>query len=83
MVLFAHVTDQSLHVSNFNFLTYSVIRRQSCISFLIFTQINPLVPSAQKSVRIAEISILKLEGIIKKISDERRDYESVEEESLS
>ena len=27
---------------------------------------NPLVPSAHKSVRISKISILKLEGIIKK-----------------
>ena len=43
---------------------------------------NPLVPSAHKSVRIAKILILKLEGIIKKISYERRDYESVDEESL-
>ena len=40
---------------------------------------DPLVPSAHKSVRIAKISILKLEGIIKKISYERRDYESVDE----
>ena len=44
---------------------------------------NPLVPSAHKSVRIAKISILKLEGIIKKISYQRRDYESVDENSLS
>ena len=44
---------------------------------------NPLVPSAHKSVRISKISILKLEGIIKKISYERRDYESVDENSLS
>ena len=44
---------------------------------------NPLVPSAHKSVRITKISILKLEGIIKKISYERRDYESVDEKSLS
>ena len=28
-------------------------------------RLNPLVPSAHKSVRIAKISILKLEGIIK------------------
>ena len=47
--------------------------------------INPLVPSAHKSARIAKISILKLEGIIKqkKNSYERRDYESVDEKSLS
>ena len=41
------------------------------------------MPSAHKSVRISKISILKLEGIIKKISYERRDYESVDEKSLS
>ena len=43
---------------------------------------NPLyiVPSEHKSVRIAKISILKLEGIVKKISNERRDYESVVDE---
>ena len=44
---------------------------------------NPLVPIAHKSARIDKISILKLEGIIKKISYERRDYESVDEKSLS
>ena len=32
---------------------------------------------------LTKISILKLEEIIKKISYERRDYESVEEKSLS
>ena len=36
-----------------------------------------------KSARIDKISILKLEGTIKKISYERRDYESVAEISLS
>ena len=41
------------------------------------------MPSAHKSVRITQIWILKLEGIIKKISYERRDYESVDEKSLS
>ena len=45
--------------------------------------INPLLPIAYKSARIDKISILKLEGIIKKISYERRDYESVDEKSLS
>ena len=55
-----------------------------CISFIFLLRCyNPLVPSAHKSVRIAKISILKLEGIIKKISYERRDYESVDENSLS
>ena len=46
-------------------------------------RINPLLPSAYKSARIDKISILKLEGIIKKISYERRDYESVDEKGLS
>ena len=41
------------------------------------------MPSAHESVRIVKISILKLEGIIKKISYKRRDYESVDEKSLS
>ena len=45
--------------------------------------INPLLPIADKSARIGKISILKLEGIIKKFSYERRDYESVDEKSLS
>ena len=44
-----------------------------------FLNFNPLVPSA----RMDEILILKLEEIIKKISYERRDYESVDEKSLS
>ena len=39
------------------------------------------MPSAHKSASIAKISI-KLEGIIKKISYERRDYESVDQKSL-
>ena len=41
------------------------------------------MPSAHESVRIAKISILKSEGIIKKISYGRRDNESVDEKSLS
>ena len=44
---------------------------------------NPLLPIAHKSARIDKISILKLEGIIKKLSYERRDYDSVDEKSLS
>ena len=44
---------------------------------------NPLLPIAYKSARIDKISILKLEGIIEKISYESRDYESVEEKNLS
>ena len=36
-----------------------------------------IMPRAHKSTRIAKISILKLEGIIKNVSYERCDYESV------
>ena len=49
----------------------------------IYVNINPLVHSADKSGQIApKISILKLEGVIQKISYERRDYESEDEKSL-
>ena len=44
---------------------------------------NPLLPIVHKSARIDKFPILKLEGIIKKISYERHDYESVDEKSLS
>ena len=46
---------------------------------------NPLVPtySAHKSAKIARTSILRLEGIIKKKFNERRDYESVDDKILS
>ena len=53
-------------------------------SYFVFScNFNPLLPIAHKSAQIDKISILKLEGIIKKISYERRDYESVDEKSLS
>ena len=42
-------------------------------------KINPLMPSVPNMRRNAKILILILEGIIKKISYERRDYESVDE----
>ena len=60
--------------------TYTFMLGQICTiehSFL-----NPLLPSAHKSARIAIISILKLEEP-SKISYERRDYESVDEYNLS
>ena len=44
---------------------------------------NPSLPSVLIWHRLAKLSILILEGIIKKISYERRDYESVDEKSLS
>ena len=45
--------------------------------------INPFLPSVPIWHRLTKLSILILEGIIKKISYERRDYESVDEKSLS
>ena len=50
---------------------------------IIFSYINPFPPSVPICHRLAKLSILNLEGIIKKISFERRDYESVDEKSLS
>ena len=44
---------------------------------------NSLLPSAAYMRRSAKIFILIWEGIIKKISYEHRDYESVDEKSLS
>ena len=45
--------------------------------------INPFPPSVLIWQRLAKLSILILEGTIKKISYERCDYESVDEKSLS
>ena len=44
---------------------------------------NPFPPSVPIWQRLAKVSILILEGTIKKISYDRRDYESVDEKSLS
>ena len=44
---------------------------------------NPFPPSVPIWHRLAKLSILILEGTIKKISYERRDYKSVDEKSLS
>ena len=44
---------------------------------------NPLLPNDNYSYRIIKISFSKKEGTKKKISDERRVYESVDDESLS
>ena len=45
--------------------------------------INPLLHTGHYCVRMTKILILKQEGIIKKISYERRAYESVDDSSLS
>ena len=47
------------------------------------TDVNPLTPRRTLVSPFTEISILFYEGIIKKISYERRGYESVDEKSLS
>ena len=44
---------------------------------------NPFPPRVPIWHRLVKLSILILEGTIKKISYERRDYESVDEKSLS
>ena len=49
----------------------------------IYTFFIPFPPSLPIWHRSAILSILILEGIIKIISYERRDYESVDEKSLS
>ena len=49
---------------------------------IYYYDINPLVPSAANMGRNAKILILILEGIIKKISYDRRDYESVDEKKI-
>ena len=46
-------------------------------------QVNPLTSRRTLVVPFTEISIPSKEGIIKKISYERRAYESVDENSLS
>ena len=48
-----------------------------------YSMLNPFPPSVPIWHRLAKLSILILEEIIKKISYERRDYESVDEKSLS
>ena len=51
---------------------------------LKFTNLfNPVLPSAANMRRSAKILILISEEIIRKISYDRRDYESVDEKSLS
>ena len=46
--------------------------------------LNPLVPEGRNIYRIAvKFRLLKKEGIMEKISYECRDYESVDDKSLS
>ena len=50
---------------------------------MTYITVNPFPPSVPIWHRLVKLSILIEEGIIKKISYERRDYESVDEKSLS
>ena len=50
---------------------------------MVTTVFNPLPAIVSQVVRLAKILILIWEGIIKNISYERRDYESVDVNSLS
>ena len=52
------------------------------VGIFCFIGINPFPPSVPLWHRLAKLLILILEGI-KKISYERRDYESVDEKSIS
>ena len=46
-------------------------------------EVNPLLPNVPQREHLVKNLILILERIIKKFSYERRDYESVDEKSLS
>ena len=50
---------------------------------ILITQYNPFPPSVPIWHRLAKFFILILDGIVKKNFYERRDYESVDEKSLS
>ena len=67
-------------------LEYSVIKLSHCCSIKgcqKILDVNPFPPSAPIWHRLAKLSILNLEGIIKKNSYKRRDCESVDVKSLS
>ena len=53
------------------------------ISWVDANHLNPLLPNVLQRERLAKILILIKENIIKQISYERRDYESVDEKILS
>ena len=61
-------------------------KRKSILTFkkkFNYRNFNPLLRSVHCGSRLAKISISIQEGIMKKISYERRDYDSVDEKSLS
>ena len=63
--------------------THGIIWINVHLKRAFFLFLNPFPPSVPIWHRLAKLSILILEGIIKKISYEHRDYESVDEKSLS
>ena len=66
--------DQNVTHRNY----FVIFHMKSCsLSF------NPFPPSVPIWQRLAKLSISILEGTIRKISYERRDYESVDEKSIS
>ena len=66
--------------NEYNIYVYNFQWIYICINSVDFIYFNPLCPNMTNSSCIAKISILRI--IIKKISYERRDYESVDEKSL-
>ena len=65
-----------------NFKTYIWKKEEYSCPF-IHSPFNNFPPSVPIWQRLAKLSTLILEGTIKKISYDRRDYESVDEKSLS
>ena len=61
-------------------INYNIHNEKTFIHECVF-DIDPFPPSVPIWQRLAKLSILILEGTIKKISYERRDYESVDEKS--
>ena len=70
-------------------ITITIINKTTHVKFYLIKAIdmseriiNPLRRSVPYMARLAKILILILEGIIKNFSNERRDYESVDEKNL-
>ena len=56
---------------------------QGYLFIFLLNQLNSSPPNVPQREHLVKISILIKEGIIKKNSYERRDYESVDEKSLT
>ena len=69
-------------------MEYAIIRTRNTRKRVIHSAfyqltVNLLLPSVPYMTRLAKLLILIQEGMIKKISYEHSDYESVDEKSLS